>query len=554
MAVLSSTAFLVAFLALFAVPAPATSQEPYSPLIRRGMLRLTVQSEYLTFSSRYVNNGAATAINGLQPLSSLFSGTAGPTIFPTLKGFEEAVEEASATPYSANFGTLDAAVEKSSLRLPLEMDIGVFDWLTVGAVVPLVQNQTEFCFTLTRIRQASTRASARACPMNRWSLTFSPDSSNRLGATTRSARLHASRTPVPQAAKTQRPWPPTLVPSIPRLGLMYESGMSPLASSEAGLALQQRLAEFAGAFSAAAVTGTPGSVPLSEVPLTAEDLSALITDPRFGIVGSHPLEQWDGRFGRSGISRSGQTGVCLKPVTAGGHGTLRSGRGCACGCLREFRMIHPTSWTPERGDRQTDIELRGWMNGRRGALGLWADLRYGLQLQGTTERRVFDQSFALAPHNTLRRLSWNPGDYQFIELAPWYRQLRRLQFWPATGISERGETAFLLRPQPRRTVPTRLRRRIWSRSWRAARRHPANGPWAWLTTAAQPRSARRADRRAKQRSRRTPGPSKSASFTGTFSPAKAFRRPGRWKLVFGSSGDSGAVRASRSALLQPCPL
>jgi hypothetical protein len=74
------------------------------------------------------------------------------------------------------------------------------------------------------------------------------------------------------------------------------------------------------------------------------------------------------------------------------------------------------------GDHQTDIELqvaqeltllnRFWLN---------ALVRVGRQQPGTRTRRVGPQSELLIPRGALATLSWDPGDYARIDVAPMFK-------------------------------------------------------------------------------------------------------------------------------------
>jgi hypothetical protein len=99
------------------------------------------------------------------------------------------------------------------------------------------------------------------------------------------------------------------------------------------------------------------------------------------------------------------------------------------------------------GDGQDDIEVRGWLNGQIGPrLGVWTDLRYGMQQEGTVQRRVFDPDFAFRPANTETTLTWSPGDYQWIEVSPWFRVAESLTLIPSYQFFRKGEDTFTLLP------------------------------------------------------------------------------------------------------------
>ena len=92
-----------------------------------------------------------------------------------------------------------------------------------------------------------------------------------------------------------------------------------------------------------------------------------------------------------------------------------------------------------------DVEARAWMNGRWRRAGLWADLRYGVQMKGTTERRAFDPDVTFAPAESQVLLDWDPGDYQFLELSPWYEVAATLRLMAGYRYFRKGTDAFAIR-------------------------------------------------------------------------------------------------------------
>jgi len=84
------------------------------------------------------------------------------------------------------------------------------------------------------------------------------------------------------------------------------------------------------------------------------------------------------------------------------------------------------------GDHQTDLEVQATQElvvaGR-----LWLNVaaRAGRQLEGTRERRVGPQATLLIPRAATARLTWDPGDYAAIDVAPMYRFHR----WFGVGVS-----------------------------------------------------------------------------------------------------------------------
>ena len=438
-----NTTLIAVVLSAFFPHGSANAQEPYSHLVPRGQIRLEVSGEYLSFSSRYRmwSDGTATR-EGLEGLSDPFTGPAGVMVFPFLSPTEQAVRDAMGDDYALSLGTMASFMEKNRARVPISLDVGIFDWLTAGVVVPAVQNETEFAF---HFEADSLEANTG----------FGPAMSNPGVVTDFLSGLQGSISEYDayrEAACTSDPNSPDCMNATQvlagavgfqgALSAMYGTRFAPLGWSPTGMALQERLSVLAMAFAAAGVTGVPAAVPLADALLTPEDFLTLVADPAFGIEATNPLGQWralwsvgdielraDARlfeFGEPGSSRH---------LAAGAGALLR---------LPTGDQDHPANFIDAAtGDAQTDLELRGWLNGRwRGGFGLWADLRYGIQLKGTTERRGFDPDVTFAPLSSQIKLDWDPGDYHFVELAPWYRVAESMTLLAGYRYHRKGRDTF----------------------------------------------------------------------------------------------------------------
>ena len=426
-------------------PVAAAAQEPYSPLVPRGMVRLGLRGDYVSFSSRFGMWGTGSA--GLEQLSDAFSGPANEDVFPQLTPFSTALRNAAGEPFAVSLGALDAVMEKATVRVPVSLDVGIFDWLTVGAEVPLVRSDTEFSLTF-----AADSANADAG--------FSPGMADPGLVNGFLSRLQNSITAYDAFRADTCGTDPTspecrdatdLVADARifrnSLATMYGTMFAPVGWSPAGMALQARLAALAEAFQAAGVAGTPASVPLAAGGLTFEELLGLVMDPEYGIAASHPFENWQSLWALGDIearvdARLLESGDPEGPthVFAGAGALVR---------LPTGQQDDPANFIDiGSGDAQMDIEARAWMNGRWRRVGLWADLRYGVQMTGTTERRAFDPNVTFAPMASQVQLDWNPGDYQFLELSPWYQVAPTLRLLTGYRYFRKGMDAFTIRTAP----------------------------------------------------------------------------------------------------------
>ena len=431
----------------------AVAQEPYTPLVPRGVVRLELGTGYSSFTSVYGGAGGSGSLSvggsgstsvgdgGTRALASFFSGPAGPAIFPNLAGFEAAVRDATGMEYAASLGVLTSAVEKNSVRLPVSLDVGVFDWLSVGASASLARNESEFVFHF-----ASDSASANAgfgpaldnpAQVSRFlsSVGTSIDGYDayRAGLCAVEPNSAGCRNATALLADSRA--------FHEALAAMYGSPVAPLAWSAAGAALGARLARMAEAFRAAGQS-LPDDLPLSRAPFSADDLQEFVTNPAFGIAGNRPLSGWQSLWMLGDVEVRADIRWLdrIKPsyrLTAGFGALAR----LPTGTQDDPSNFLDMGW----GDRQTDVEVRGWLNsGWRDRLGLWTDLRYGVQIAGTTERRVFDTGYAMAPAATLARLEWNPGDYLYAEVAPWVRVAGAVTLVAGYRHFRKGEDSFAL--------------------------------------------------------------------------------------------------------------
>ena len=417
----------------------AGAQEPYSPLVPRGHVRLGVLGEYSSFSDLY-QIGSRT--DGPVSLGDLFSGPVGSRIFPFLGEPEAAVRAVVDDDYELSLGTMSSVLEKSSARVPVAVDVGVFDWLTVGAVVPLVQNETEFTSQFVTDSAGANAGFSPGMEDPAAVTGFLNGLQESIGAYDIFRGETCGMDPMSDACRDASELLADARSFHSLLSLMYGSMFAPLSWSSAGMALEARLAALAEDFAAAGIAGAPAMMPLANALLTAEDLGRLVSEPAFGIESNTPFENWkslwrlgdiearaDARFFEIGDSESPNR------FTLGAGAMVRLPTGAQDNA---DNFLDAGS-----GDAQLDVELRGWMNGRwRGKLGLWADFRYGTQLRGSTLRRVSDPGIAFALRSTETTLDWKPGDYQFLELTPWYRITDAMSVVAGYRHFRKGEDSF----------------------------------------------------------------------------------------------------------------
>jgi len=429
-------------LSTFCAPALASAQEPYSPLVPRGKIRLEIRGEFSSFSSRYRiwTDGTATR-EGLEELSDPFSGIAGVRVFPFLAPVQEAVRQAGNEDYDLSLGTMASFMEMNAARAPIALDVGIFDWLTAGVVVPAVQNEAEFAF---HFEADSSGANAGVGPGAGEASAFVTILQHSIGQYDTFREATCASDPGSPACLNATAVLEDALGFGNALAAMYETGFAPLGWSPTGMALHARLSDLGAEFGEAGVTGFPTAIPLADAFLTSEDFLRLVTDPAFGIAATNPMGSWRGLWGIGDIELRASARL-FESGESGGSSHLVGGGGAL------VRLPAGTQGDPANildagtGDAQTDVELRGWINARwQGRLGVWADFRYGIQLKGNAERRVFDPDFTFAPLSSQVKLDWDPGDYQSLELAPWYRVAESMTLLAGFHHYRKGRDSFAL--------------------------------------------------------------------------------------------------------------
>ncbi|MGI9626260.1 MAG: hypothetical protein ACR2QM_05445 [Longimicrobiales bacterium] len=439
---------LLLLLVLMLAAEAAAGQEPYTPMVPAGSVRIGAFPSFSTWSSRFgISRTGGTITEQTERLGSDFTGDPlGSSVFPALLGFEDAVRTASAGPFDLNLGSLRSVIEKSQIRVPLELDVGVTDWLNVGIAVPVVQNEAAVAFDF---QADSLLVNAGLSPGVIDSFetdSFLGDFQTAIDAfqVTQMATCQSDPSSAACLDATALLGDATQVQSA--MATMYQAfSLAPFAGSAASAAIEARLSTIDLGFSAAGVSGTPVVLPVATAPLGLLDFQALITDPRFGTDGSYPLQRWLSRWIIGDVElRMNLRLLHLSggedsrtELTIGGGVTYRLGTG-----MRD----DPANFLDQgTGDGQDDIELRGWINTQWGGrLGVWGDLRYGTQQGDDALRRVFDPDFLLAPAATQAAVEWTPGDYQRFEVAPWFRIADQLTFLPTYRYFHKGEDTFAL--------------------------------------------------------------------------------------------------------------
>lgn len=421
---------------------PVLAQETEGPLAPAGRLRLQVFSTFTSWDQRF---GARTVdgvtVEETEPLGFDLSRDDWVSLFPGVPGLEEALSELVDDDVDALLGATRFAVSADRTRVPIRLDLGVLDRLSIGVTVPFVKNRTEVSFdfdstgTNLGLNPAATdpaavlqylddlgRAASEARGLAEEACAGDPDGSTCLEALALADDLGGFLGGLTGAYGASLLFPH--LDSVTGASLRDRSGV--LSSRLAGLGLGE--------------IGVP--LPLA-VPIRSRDDLDLFMEGALG------LEPFGNRVGLwelgdvevhaaarlfSGVRRDAPDGPVRARWDVGAGLLVRLGTGA---------LDDPNSLLDlPSGDGQTDIEGRLFANLAWGRMGLWTDLRYGVQLSTRTARRIAPPDFPLTVPATLAAVEWTPGNYLDLELAPRYHLTETLAFVGAYRLSTKGSDTF----------------------------------------------------------------------------------------------------------------
>ena len=411
-----SRSLFVVLLAALSLTGGLGAQVADEALVPGGMFRAFVTNSFAKWDSRF----------GWWPvreeLGSDLTATAAESLFTGVPSLLQSLQDMGATPgFGTTFGSTESRVSHDITRVDLGAHVGVFDWLTVGVVVPRVKNRT--ALDVVFVPDTITGE-----------LGLTPLSTNRSGV-----ELFLSE--VQTAAGSARS----------RASQLCGSGAP---ECSAATTLADRTESFAGAaqtaYGATPLFPIEGSVAAASVGQSASALEADLIAAGlsgFGAVLMPFATEWvtpDGFGALAAIRGAGIEGAPLEggrsvwawgDVEVSATAKLLEGRSGEEGASPDFsyrilggvllRLGTGSIDDPDvfldlaSGDGQTDVE------GRLSAdLILWrrwgvrAAGRYGVQGARTLTRRVAPPETVLAPLSSRQAVRWTPGSYWGLEIAP----------------------------------------------------------------------------------------------------------------------------------------
>ncbi|HIE62154.1 MAG TPA: hypothetical protein EYQ02_11055 [Microbacterium sp.] len=443
-------AFALVFFALSVGDAgDVVAQVADETLVPRGRLRLQFNPSFTSWGQRFGEySDAGTLTSGKEDLGSDLTDEAGTGLFPAVADLESHLRALSGNAtYSGVLGATSGRVSQDVTRIDLGAHLGVFDWLTVGVVAPLVKTHTSVDLAVRQngvasdlgLNPAVSDASAVASFLNALS-TVSASASAQAGTLCAvdpasvacgDAQSLADRVNAFHASSE---------------GAYLASAFFPLEGSAIAQSLSDVATALDGDLSEAGLGGIGGTMLFATDLLSEESLADAPTTGGFGIQGSR-LEGLNTLWALGDVEVSALAHILDGEVRDSGAVAPRMSYSLAGGL-----MVRLGTGSVDQqdvfldlgtGDGQMDIEARLLaFVGLGPRLGVHVAARYGMQQSLDLLRRVAPPELVMAPAHTVRAVRWSPGAYLGIDLAPQWHLSPTLSILGSYGLYAKGDDSY----------------------------------------------------------------------------------------------------------------
>lgn len=413
---------VLGLLLLSLTPPSVDAQEVSGPLISPGRMRVEVNALYLYADTRFgerLQDGVL--IEEEEPLGFDFTDTAvGSRLFPGLEALEQGLAQATgAAVEPLILGSTRAVVTRDAVFLPLRMDLGIFDWLSVGGMVPFSRRRAEVAKTFDGTG-ANTGLTPSLSDPTAVGVFLGGLSLAEAGLSQLTAELCEADPGAASCADASSLLAEGQTFRQAMVGALSSQGVFPMDGTATADALQSRVLALMAAHEALGVT-YPTSVPMATQLLTESDYDGLVTDPGYGVVGS-PFGSWRSAWEMGDVEL--YANVRLWASEPDEADAPRSGTRILVGAGGLVRLGTGKTDLSENfvdtggGDGQQDLELSLFSAVRRGRLGVWGEIRYGVAAAALVTRRIAAPDRIFSPLVTTQPVRWTPGNYFQIRLTP----------------------------------------------------------------------------------------------------------------------------------------
>ena len=412
-----TTALLTTILAAPSLSAQALDQT----MVPRGRLRLQASPIFWSWDTRF--GRAADGSESTERLGDDLTDPTGLALFPGIPTLTQIVRQVTGDgAYDPVLGPTDGRITQEMTRIEFGGDIGVFDWLTIGAVVPWVRNRTavDLIFRPDTINGNLGLNPTITDPggVNAFLVsTMSADAAAQSNATSMCSGGPSAPCTSAQALATR-----TSGLNSSLQAAYAASPFFPLVGTTEGTALAQVATTLSADLTAAGLPGL-SALTLANETLAADGLALLPTVAGANIDALLPLQTRKGLWAVGDVEVSARLRL-LDNLTPS-PGAPEPGFGYRVTGSFLARLATGTQEDPDvlldigTGDRQMD--LQGGLAAQvrlGGRIGLAVSGYYASQGSTTLVKRVAPPELAMPPAATRREVKWQPGTFVGFDLSP----------------------------------------------------------------------------------------------------------------------------------------
>lgn len=396
------------------VPLQTQGQSLVDPVITPGEVRLSGGGMMLSWRDRFAIDGER------EPLAADLTRESAADLVPGLGGLSSALTALVGSPSALRLGASTALVSQNEVRVPLSIDLGLMDRVSIGVTVPLVRTTLE-----TDLRFAQDPAADLGENPAVGQPSAVVDFLDLLGTRSTEASALAGQRCSTDPSSTECQSATALVDALTSGATTLQeayaaSALFPADGSAAGDALVAWAAALDASLTAEGLTALGSAPPLAATVLDEAGFQTLVSDPG-GPFAAAPLESFGGLWGLGDIEvraavrlaqgqRVDSAGVPEMAWNVAALGAVRLPTGAA----------DSTGVFLDRGrdDGQLDLEAGVFATLAMGRLGVSARAFYTRQQSGSIRRRIAPYGQVLSGRNDVAVLDWDPGDGVRFEIEP----------------------------------------------------------------------------------------------------------------------------------------
>jgi hypothetical protein len=432
-------------------------------LVPNGRVRLGLGTIFSSWDQRF--GRFPDGSEGVEALGADLTDPTSLSLYPGMPLLQGAVRDLAGLPdYSPVLGSTDGRVTQQIKTIDFGVHLGVFDWLTVGAVLPWVETRT----VIDEYFAPDSSANLGLSPMMTDAAAVDGFLSSTVvadaGAAQRAATICAAG-PSAACSDAQALASRTSTFSSSIQGAYGATPFFPGTGTSSGDALQAEAADLSAALQAAGLGALP-TLPLATDLLTPEGFAVLPSVVGSGIEASE-LQTRKALWGSGDLELSARVRLLdnLAPVWSPQETYLADRQAAQAGgpWLRyrlsaSFLVRLPTGMNEDpdvlldvgRSDAQMDFEGGATAELRFGRLvGLTMGGRYGAQGSTTLVKRVAPLDLAMPPLATRTTVTFDPGFYVVVGAAPTIHITDGLSVHAEYRFFHKGRDQFeLVTPDP----------------------------------------------------------------------------------------------------------